>query len=168
MPGVAVVRARQRRMLVRAPLVEAEQDSSIRIEDLTKVVMGRSCLGLAEERLVPFEATRHIAYADDRPGAFHDISPVGLTLELSGRASAPLIKSHSMICELFAVNDHIENPQSSHMFTAITYETQNTTGPIRRSKNGFCENSCTLEIPAMKHSGRRMKIAKPERLHGFS
>src|SRR5260370_26031852 len=37
-------------------------------------------LRLAEERLVPFEATRHIAYADDRPGAFHDISPVGLTI----------------------------------------------------------------------------------------
>ena len=34
------VRARQRRMLVRAPLVEAEQDSSIRIEDLTKVRHG--------------------------------------------------------------------------------------------------------------------------------
>ena len=60
-------------MLVRAPLVEAEQDSSIRIEDLTKVGMARLCLGLAEERLVPFEATRHIAYADDRPGAFHDV-----------------------------------------------------------------------------------------------
>ena len=74
MPGVARVRAHQRRMLVRAPLVEAEQDSSIRIEDLTKVGMARLCLGLAEERLVPFEATRHIAYADDRPGAFHDIS----------------------------------------------------------------------------------------------
>src|SRR5437016_13957784 len=44
-----IVRARQRRMLVRAPLVEAEQDSSIRIEDLTKVVMAGSCLGLAEE-----------------------------------------------------------------------------------------------------------------------
>src|ERR1700730_2517364 len=44
-----VVRARQRRMLVRAPLVEAEQDSSIRIEELTKVGMGGSCLGLAEE-----------------------------------------------------------------------------------------------------------------------
>src|SRR5437870_7434888 len=71
-----VVRARQRRMLVRAPLMEAEEDSSIRIEDLTKVVMARLCLGLAEERLVPFEATRHIAYADDRPSAFHDISPV--------------------------------------------------------------------------------------------
>jgi hypothetical protein len=36
-------------MLVRTPLVEAEQDSSIRIEDLTKVGMGGSCLGLAEE-----------------------------------------------------------------------------------------------------------------------
>jgi hypothetical protein len=68
-------------MLVRTPLVEAEQDSSIRIEDLTKVVMAGSSLGLAEERLVPLEATRHIAYADDRPGAFHDISPVGLTFD---------------------------------------------------------------------------------------
>src|SRR5881628_1909921 len=73
-----LVPAHQRRMLVRAPLVEAEQDSSIRIEDLTKVSMARSCLGFAEERLVPFEASRHIAYADDRPRAFHDISPVGL------------------------------------------------------------------------------------------
>ena len=60
-------------MPLRAPLVETEQDSSVRIEDLTKIGMGRSCLGLAEERLVPFEATRHIAYADDRPGAFHDL-----------------------------------------------------------------------------------------------
>src|SRR2546425_11363559 len=44
-----LVPAHQRRMLVRAPLVEAEQDSSIRIEDLTKVGMLGSCLGLAEE-----------------------------------------------------------------------------------------------------------------------
>src|SRR5258705_12730724 len=73
-----LVPAHQRRMLVRAPLVEAEQDSSIRIEDLTKIGMIRSCLGLAEERLVPFEASRHIAYADDRPGAFHDSFPVSL------------------------------------------------------------------------------------------
>jgi len=29
--------------------VEAEQDSSIRIDDLTKVGMAGSCLGLAEE-----------------------------------------------------------------------------------------------------------------------
>jgi hypothetical protein len=51
-----VVRTHQGRMVVRAPLVEAEQDSSIRIQDLTKVVMARRRLGLAEERLVPFEA----------------------------------------------------------------------------------------------------------------
>src|SRR5713226_8615977 len=82
-----VVRARQRRMLVRAPLVEAEQDSSIRIEDLTKVVMGGSCLGLAKERLVPFEATRHITYADDRPRSFHNISPVGWSAMLGVTAS---------------------------------------------------------------------------------
>ncbi|MDT4965670.1 MAG: hypothetical protein QOJ64_407 [Acidobacteriota bacterium] len=44
-----VVRARQRRMLVCAPLMKAEQDRSIRVEDLTKVVMCGSCLGLAEE-----------------------------------------------------------------------------------------------------------------------
>src|SRR5437867_13283567 len=84
-----LVPAHQRRMLVRAPLVEAEQDSSIRVEDLTKVSMARSCLGLAEERLVPFEATRHIAYADDRPGAFHDISPVGLANSVKLRARRP-------------------------------------------------------------------------------
>jgi len=66
-------------MLVRAPLVEAEQDGSIRIQDLTKVVMAGRRLGLAKERLVPFEAARNVAYADDRPCAFHRISAVGLT-----------------------------------------------------------------------------------------
>ena len=37
----AVIRIHQRGMLVGAPFVEAEQDRSIRIEDLPKVVMGR-------------------------------------------------------------------------------------------------------------------------------
>ena len=49
------------------------------IQDLTKVVMARRRLGLAEKRLVPFEAARNVAYADDRPCAFHRISAVGLT-----------------------------------------------------------------------------------------
>src|SRR3954447_10892827 len=62
-------------MLVRTPLVEAEQNGSIRIQDLTKVVMVRRRLGLAEERLVPFEAARNVTYADDRPCAFHQIPP---------------------------------------------------------------------------------------------
>jgi hypothetical protein len=71
-------------MLVRAPLVEAEQDGAIRIDDLTKVRMGRFCLRLAEERLVPLKAGRHIAYADDRPRAFHEISPAGRRVRASG------------------------------------------------------------------------------------
>ena len=49
---------------MRAPLVEAEQDGSIRIQDLTKVVMARSRLGLTEERLIPFEAAGNVPYAD--------------------------------------------------------------------------------------------------------
>ena len=64
---------------MRAPLVEAEQDGSVRIQDLTKVVMARSRFGLAEERLVPSEAAWNDAYTDDRPCAFHCISDVGLT-----------------------------------------------------------------------------------------
>jgi hypothetical protein len=70
---------------MRAPLVEAEQHGSIRIQDLAKVVMVRRRLGLAEERLVPFEAARNVAYPDDRPCAFHRISAVGLTTKLSDR-----------------------------------------------------------------------------------
>ncbi len=65
-------------MLVRAPLVDAEQDGSIYIQNLTKVVMARRRLGLTKERLVPFEAAENIAYAYDRPRAFHRISAVGL------------------------------------------------------------------------------------------
>jgi hypothetical protein len=47
-PGFSVVRTHQRRMLVRGPLVKAQQDGSIRIENLTPVVMARSRLALAE------------------------------------------------------------------------------------------------------------------------
>jgi hypothetical protein len=53
--------------------VEAEQDRSIRIQDLTEVVMSRRRLGLAKDRLVPFEAGGDVADANDRPGAFHRI-----------------------------------------------------------------------------------------------
>src|SRR5262245_26515988 len=63
-------------MLVRAPLVEAEQDGPIRIQDLTKVVMARRRPGLAEERLVPLEARGNVADADDRPRASHRNSAV--------------------------------------------------------------------------------------------
>jgi hypothetical protein len=49
--GRRLIRAHQRRMLVRTPLVETKQDGSIRIEYLPKVVMARRRLGLAKERL---------------------------------------------------------------------------------------------------------------------
>ena len=58
---------------MRAPLVETEQDGSIRIQDLTKVVMGRKRLRLAKERLVPPKAPGHISHANDRPSALHDL-----------------------------------------------------------------------------------------------
>jgi len=66
-------------MLVRAPLVEAEQHGSIRIEKLTKVGMARGRRRLAEQRLVPLETPRHIAHPDNRPRAFHGVPPSGLT-----------------------------------------------------------------------------------------
>jgi len=64
----------------RAPFVEAEQDSPIRIEDLSKVVMGRKGSRLTEQRLVPFEAARDVAYPYDRPGALHRSPHCGLIL----------------------------------------------------------------------------------------
>src|SRR5262245_7262550 len=61
-------------MLVRAPLVEADQNGPIRNQELTPVVMARRRLGLAEKRLVPPKAAGNVPYADDRPCAFHRIS----------------------------------------------------------------------------------------------
>jgi hypothetical protein len=64
-----MIGAAQGGMLMGTPLVEAEQDSSIRIDDLPKVVMGGERLRLTEQHLVPFEAVQHIACRDDRPRA---------------------------------------------------------------------------------------------------
>jgi hypothetical protein len=89
---------------VHAPLVEAEQDGSICIQDLTKIFMARRRLGLAEERLVPFEAVGNIAYADDRPCAFHRISAVGLASAITRvrlRASNAWLARHlNIVCVL--------------------------------------------------------------------
>jgi hypothetical protein len=56
---------------VRAPLVETRQHGSIRVADLTPVVMTGSRFGLPEERLLPFEAERNVSDADDCPCALH-------------------------------------------------------------------------------------------------
>src|ERR1700688_3311773 len=58
-------------MLVGTPFMEAEQDSPIRIEDLPKVVMTRKGNRLTEQRLIPFEAPRDVAYPYDGPRALH-------------------------------------------------------------------------------------------------
>jgi hypothetical protein len=47
--GCPAVRTHQGRMGVHAPLVDAEQDGSILIQDLAKIVMARSRHGLAKE-----------------------------------------------------------------------------------------------------------------------
>src|SRR5262245_53601794 len=68
--------------------MEAEQHCPIRIEDLPKVVVGGTRLGLAEKRLVPLEAGWNVADADDRPCAFHCVSSSqsGGKVELPGHA----------------------------------------------------------------------------------
>jgi hypothetical protein len=60
-------------MRVRCPLVKAEQDSSIRIQDLTPVLMARIRFGLAEKRLVPPKTFWNVTYADDSPRPFHEL-----------------------------------------------------------------------------------------------
>src|SRR4029434_9358229 len=66
-----VIGAHQGGMVVGTPLVKAEQDRAVRVEDLPEVIMGGPRLRLAKERLVPFEAASHIAYRNDRPRALH-------------------------------------------------------------------------------------------------
>ncbi len=43
-----------------APGVEAEQDRTIRVEDLPEVVMDGSRLRQAKQRMIPFEAVSHV------------------------------------------------------------------------------------------------------------
>src|SRR5436309_15798119 len=62
-----VIGAHQGGMVVGTPRVKAEQDSSIRVQDLTEVVMAGSRLRQAKQRLVPLIALSHIANPDDRP-----------------------------------------------------------------------------------------------------
>src|SRR5262245_13217261 len=64
-------------MRVRAPPMEADEDGSIRVQDLAQSIMSRWRLGLTEERLVPFTADPYVSDADDRPRAFHGGSAGG-------------------------------------------------------------------------------------------
>src|SRR4029079_2753168 len=78
-------------MIVCAPLVEAKQNGPVRVDDLPEVLMSGQGIRLAEQRLVPFEAGRHIADADDCPRALHGLVPA--VRPHSGRASFPIARS---------------------------------------------------------------------------
>jgi hypothetical protein len=82
--GRPVAGTHQGRMVLDTPLVKAEQHGSIRVEELTKVAMGRRRRALAEQRLVPLEAPWHIAHPDDRPSALHRTSGGPTILAFNG------------------------------------------------------------------------------------
>src|ERR1041385_3986738 len=58
-------------MFVGAPLVKTEQDRSVRVDDLPKVIMSGSRPGQPKQPLIPFETPKHIANPNYRPDAFH-------------------------------------------------------------------------------------------------
>src|ERR1044072_1843805 len=58
-------------MLMSTPTVQAEQDRSICVEDLTEVVMSRRRLRQAKKRLVPPATGWHVVNTDNRPQTFH-------------------------------------------------------------------------------------------------
>src|ERR1700710_2588554 len=66
-----MIGASQWGMLVCTPLVEAQQDCSVRVENLPEVVVRRQRFRLAEQRLIPLEAKSHISHTNNCPSAFH-------------------------------------------------------------------------------------------------
>ena len=55
------------------PLVQAEQNGSISVDNLSEVVMRRMARRLTKQRLVPSDALPHVAYADNGPRSLHRI-----------------------------------------------------------------------------------------------
>ena len=94
------------------PLVEAEQDRSIRVEDLPEVVMGGRGLGLAKQRLVPPEAARHIAHPDDCPRSLH-----GAVCSLTSCGSCGLARPCGL-CTRVGCQRHVRRHAGSRPFQA--------------------------------------------------
>ena len=51
-------------------LVKAKQDGSVGVDDLAEVTVRGTGLLVTEQRLIPREAARNVADANDRPSAF--------------------------------------------------------------------------------------------------
>src|SRR4051812_13089792 len=62
-------------MLMRIPFVQAKQHHAVNVDELSEIGMRRCRCRLAEQRLIPAQAERHVANADDRPEAFHAYPP---------------------------------------------------------------------------------------------
>jgi hypothetical protein len=56
-------------MFLGAPLVQAQQDRAVGVDQLAEIAMRRALWPLTEEPLIPLEAPRDIADADNRPKA---------------------------------------------------------------------------------------------------
>src|SRR5262249_40867066 len=80
-----VIGAHQRGMLMRTPLVQANQDRAIRVDDLAPVLVGRRRRRLTKQSLGPPETGRHVANAHHRPCALHPTPRPPVTL----RRTAP-------------------------------------------------------------------------------
>jgi hypothetical protein len=59
--------------------------------DLIGAFVRWSCRPLAEQRLIPLEAARHITHPDDRPRTLHDVS---------GRPNVPVQRRRADLCAL--------------------------------------------------------------------
>src|SRR5690606_11484598 len=70
-PRLGTFGTRQRRMLVIAPAMQADEDGVVLVPELPEVLMGRLSFRQAQQRLVPGETASHVRDADDGPQAFH-------------------------------------------------------------------------------------------------
>ena len=68
-----------------SPPVKAEQDGSVFIGNLAEVIVVWRTLGQPQECLIPFKARGDIAYANDRPNAFHSWLHVMLSRVIGGK-----------------------------------------------------------------------------------
>ena len=68
---VVMIGTAQWRVLVGSPLVQAEQDRSIGVQDGPEVIMRGFRFRLTEQRLIPLAAASNVSHTDDCPRAFH-------------------------------------------------------------------------------------------------
>jgi hypothetical protein len=76
-----------------APLVKTEQNGSVGVEQLAEVIVRRTTVRLAKERLVPLETGRHILNANDCPNTFQRIFVCTGTIKRAAELTAGRVSS---------------------------------------------------------------------------